>query len=490
MAGLNWVDQTIFTGDNLDVMRGLNSETVDLIYLDPPFCSDEEYEAPIGSPAEGASFKDFWDYDDVRQEEYGLLAEEEPNVGAIIHAAGLVGGKKRKAYLTMMSSRLLEMRRLLKPDGSIFLHCNDYANSYLRLVMDGIFGAARFKNAIRWKRTSSRSDAKRFGCITDTILYYSNSDKATWNPVYQPHDPEYVKKSYRHDFGDGKGPAQLDQLTGPGLRDGESGQPWRGIDPGERGNHWRTPTKGGMSNYIIEHNLIPGWPEAYPSLHQRLDLLDRAGLIYWPGKQGGMPRLKRYLASTKGNAACDMITDIPPLAAQSREYVGYPTQKPLKLLNRLIEAASSPGDMVLDPFCGCATACVSAFDLKRQWVGIDISPKAAELVAERLGREFGFFGQINDRTDIPKRTDVGKILPKHAHKPALYGKQEGNCIGCKAHFEYRQITVDRIWPEARGGQDNIENLQLLCFHCNAIKNKGTMAEFRARLKERGIGQNQ
>ena len=123
--------------------------------------------------------------------------------------------------------------------------------------------------------------------------------------------------------------------------------------------------KAAMSNYIIEHNLIPGWPEAYPSLHQRLDLLDRAGLIYWPGKQGGMPRLKRYLASTKGKAACDMITDIPPLAAQSREYVGYPTQKPLKLLNRLIEAASNPGDMVLDPFCGCATACVSAFDLKR-----------------------------------------------------------------------------------------------------------------------------
>ena len=178
-----------------------------------------------------------------------------------------------KAYLTMMGSRLLEMRRLLKPDGSIFLHCNEYANSYLRLVMDGIFGAKRFKNEIIWKRTSSRSDAKRFGHIHDTIFYYANGDKPKWNPVYQPHDPEYIKRNYRHDFGDRRGPTQLADLTASGLRDGESGQPWRGVDPSERGNHWRTPTQGGMSDYIIEHNLISGWPDAYPSLHQRLELL-------------------------------------------------------------------------------------------------------------------------------------------------------------------------------------------------------------------------
>ena len=240
-----------------------------------------------------------------------------------------------------------------------------------------------------------------------------------------------------------------------------------------------------MSDYIIQNNLIPSWPDAYPSVHQRLDALDVAGLIYWP-QSGSMPCLKRYLSSTKGNAACDVITDIPPLSARSKEYLGYPTQKPLKLVNRFIEGASNPDDVVLDPFCGCATACVSAFELKRQWIGIDISPKASQLVSERLGDAFGFFGQINHRTDIPKRTDVGKILPKQAHKQILYGKQQGDCAGCDTHFEYRNLTVDRIIPEKRGGQNNIDNLQLLCGHCNSLKGAGTMADLRVKLRNLGV----
>ena len=147
----------------------------------------------------------------------------------------------------------------------------------------------------------------------DVILYYGNSDKTTWNPVYQPHDPEYLENNYKHDDGDGRGRWRLADLTASGPRDGESGEPWRGIDPAKNGNHWRTPTQGGMSDYIIQNNLIPSWPDAYPSVHQRLDALDIAGLIYWP-QSGSMPCLKRYLASTKGNAACDVITDIPPLS--------------------------------------------------------------------------------------------------------------------------------------------------------------------------------
>ena len=488
MTKPNWANQTIFTGDNLDIMRGLNGDTVDLIYLDPPFCSDEDYAAPIGSEAAGAAFEDYWDLDDVEEEEHGLLAEKEPALYAAIHAAGLTSSSSMKAYLIMMSSRLLEMRRILKPNGSIFLHCDDHAGNYLGMVMDSIFGSKNFKNEIIWKRTSSRSDAKRFGRIHDKIFYYGNGGTTTWNPVYTPLDPGYVKKFYRNDDGDGRGRWQLDQLTASGPSGGESGEPWRGVDPTDRGNHWRTPTKGGMSDYIIEHSLIAGWPDAYPSVHQRLDALDEAGLIHWPKKKGGMPRLKRYLESTKGNAACDLITDIPNLSPKSKEYLGYPTQKPLKLVGRFIAAASNPGDVVLDPFCGCATACVSAYHLGRQWIGIDLSSKAAELVAIRLQDDFPLDRHnIIVRDDIPKRKDIGHVTKnKQDHKPFLYGKQEGNCAGCGTHFEYKNLTVDRIIPENKGGQNNVENVQLLCGYCNSVKGDREMAYLRAKLKERAL----
>ena len=484
MSQPNWVNRTMWTGDNLDIMRGMNSESVDLIYLDPPFNSDRNYAAPIGSEAAGAAFKDTWSLDDVDLAWHGEIADQHPALYAIIGASREAHGKGMQSYLIMMGVRLLEMRRLLKPTGSIYLHCDPTASHYLKLLLDAVFGPQSFKNELVWKRTAGRSDAKRFGRVHDTVLFYAKGETTTWNTVWLPHDKEYVERAYRSR--DERGRWQSDQLTASGLRAGESGEPWRGIDPGRVGNHWRTPTQGGMNDYIIRNELIPGWPSKFPSIHSRLDALDAAGLIAWPKRGKGMPRLKRYLESTKGKAAEDVFVDIKRLEAQSKERVGYPTQKPLALLDRIIKASSNVGDMVLDPFCGCATACVAADRLDRQWVGIDLSPLAAKLVRQRIQSEGPLLYDLTHRTDLPRRTDVGQIPHYRTQKHTLFGLQEGICNGCRIVFPFRNFTVDHIIPRSRGGTDHPDNLQLLCAACNSLKGSRTQPELVVELRRQGI----
>ena len=481
----NWRNQTLWTGDNLDIMRGMNSDCVDLIYLDPPFNSNRDYAAPIGSAAAGAAFKDTWTLSDVDLAWHGEIAESEPALYAIIDAAGLSHGKSMKSYLIMMAVRLLEMRRILKPTGSLYLHCDDTASHYLKQVMDSVFGQDNYRNEIIWKRTSGRSDAQKYGRVHDVILLYGKSPKYTWNRQYLAHDPEYVKRAYRNQ--DSLGHWSADRLTASGTRTGESGTPWRGIDPNNVGNHWRTPTKGGMNDFIIERGLIEGWPNAFPGVHARLDALDAAGLIYWPEKDGGMPRLKRYLESTKGTAVEDIFNDIPPVQYQSKENTNYPTQKPLALLERIISASSNEGDMVLDPFCGCATACVAAEKLGRRWAGIDISSNALVQVNNRLRNELGLFSlSVTHRTDIPRRTDLEPVPHYRTQKHTLYGKFEGICQGCLLSFPFRNMTIDHVIPSSRGGTDHIDNLQLLCGACNSVKGNGSNEEFLVKLRGMGL----
>ncbi len=468
-------------------MRGINSDSVDLIYLDPPFNSNKTYEAPIGSEAAGAAFKDSWTLSDIDIAWIGLVAEKDPALSSVIDAAGLAHGKGMKSYLTMMAIRLIEMRRILKKTGSIYLHCDPTASHYLKLVMDCVFGSQNFRNEISWKRTSSHSDAKRFASVSDRLLFYA-ADQSTWHSQHLPLSDAYVARDYRHT--DDRGRYRVDNLTGAGLSGGESGEPWSDYDPGCNGRHWAAPRTGAYAQWI-EENLVPGY-KSIQGVHARLDALSAAGLVDWT--DSGYPRLKRYLAGSKGEAVSDFIGDIQNVNNRSKEHVGYPTQKPLALLDRVIKASSNEDDVILDPFCGCATALVAGEMLGRQWIGIDLSGLALKLVLSRLQKtaddgallDSGRLPEVHHRTDIPQRTDIGKLPPYKTHRHTLYGKQEGLCAGCLHHFPFRNMTVDHIVPQSKGGTDHLDNLQLLCNACNSTKGTIDQAAFVAKLKAQGI----
>ena len=483
----NWVNRTIWTGDNLDIMRGMNGETVDLIYLDPPFNSNEDYSAPIGSDGAIAAFKDTWTLSDVDEAWHGLIAEEEPGLYRIIDMSEHSQGKSLKSYLIMMSVRLLEMRRLLKPTGAVYLHCDTTASHYLKMVMDTVFGDANYRNEISWKRVNGRGDGKRFGRVSDRILYYTKSDRYTWRSVYVK-DPEYVRNHYK--LMDERGLHRLIVLTGPGISRGESGAEWNGYNPTAIRRHWSVPRTGRYAEWI-EANILPGYRNIN-SPHARLDALSEADMIVW--SKNGTPNLKSYADAYRGTKINDIFVDIPQV--RGKEAVGYPTQKPLALLRRLIEASSNPGDIVLDPFAGCATACVAAEALGRQWVGIDLSPVAATLVRRRLASEVGLSGAageraiergvVTHRNDIPRRSDLGKLPSYRTHKRTLFGRQGGICAGCEISFPFRNFTVDHILAQSRGGTDHIDNLQLLCGACNSTKGSRSQEEFIARLRRDGL----
>ena len=405
-------NRTIFEHDNLEILRGMETASADLIYLDPPFNSNKTYEAPIGSDAAGAAFKDSWTMSDVKQEWHDHISDQNQNLYRAIQAAAFTHSENMSAYLIMMSVRMLEMKRILKPTGSIYLHCDDTASHYLKMSMDCIFGVENFKNEIVWCYKASNSPVKnKFRRKHDTILFYSyNSDNATFNNQFMPYDEEYIRKTYRH------------------------------ID--EDGRKYRTHT---------------------------------------PRADGSERRY--YLDEGKGTPVLSWWTDIKGFGTntQSKERCGYPTQKPLALLQRIIKASSNQGDLVLDPFCGCATTCVAAEQLGRQWIGIDISPKAVELVRMRLEKEVGMFGDVHHRTDVPSyNRSVTLVDHREEIVESLYQHQKNICPGCFESFRKRNLTVDHIVPKSKGGSDDISNLQLLCQACNSTKNNGTMEDLAQR----------
>ena len=394
----------LYFGDNLDILRQhVADESVDLIYLDPPFNSNATYNVLFReksgeqSAAQITAFDDTWHWGLESESAYHDVVKDGPKALADLLQAmrSFLGQNDMMAYLTMMAQRMVELHRVLKPIGSIYLHCDPTASHYLKLLLDAVFGIDKFRNEIVWKRTGSHGGSKRWGPIHDTILFYSVSDNYLWNRVYQDYDASYLQKYYR--FEDENGTYQLVSLTGAGTRSGDSGRPWRGIDPTDSGRHWAVP-----NNTL--RTVFPDIDFAELSTQQKLDLLDEAGRVYWP-ERGSVPRQKRYANESPGVPIQDIISDIPPIGAQARERLGYPTQKPEALLERIINASSNEGEVVLDPFCGCGTAIAAAERLNRRWIGIDVTHIAITLIRHRLRDSFGEelrpYSVLGDPKDLP-----------------------------------------------------------------------------------------
>jgi len=325
--------RVIWCGDNLDILPKMPDGGVDLIYIDPPFNSNRNYEVFWGETKEKRSFEDR-------------------------HAS-------TQAYIDFMRPRCVELHRVLKPTGSFYYHCDWHASHYVKVMLDQIFGENGFENEIVWRRTTAHGDTHGFGHVHDILFRYSNGQTPTFNVDFKDYSKEYLDRYfiYEDEFVGTRGKHWRDNLTGGGLRNGETGQPWRGIDPAKigKGRHWVRPP-------------------------QELEKLASDGRIYFSPK-GGVPKLKRYANELKGKPVDSIWEDIPSLGGLSKaakETLGYPTQKPLALLERIIKASSNENDIVLDAFCGCGTALVAAENLKRQWIGIDISPTACRVMAKRL----------------------------------------------------------------------------------------------------------
>jgi len=363
----------LYYGDNLEVLRDyIPAQSVDLIYLDPPFNSRQDYNVLFAekdghrSAAQITAFKDTWEWDEEAARSYEEVVEQGGRVADAMRAfRTLLGGSDMLAYLAMMAPRLVELRRVLKETGSIYLHCDPTASHYLKLLMDGVFGSKFFRNEIIWKRTSSHNDASqgltRFGRSHDSILFYSKAEKPVWNLQYKAYNDSYLDQHYSNKVKDSGRRFKTSDLTAakPG---GDTLYEWKGVKPSQ-GRYWAY-SKANMEQFEAEDRLI------YAA-------------------KSGMPRLKHYLDEMPGVTLSDIWTEIPPINSQAQERLGYPTQKPEALLERILRASSNEGDVVLDPFCGCGTTVQVAQKLNRRWIGIDITHLAIGLIKYRLDTTFG-----------------------------------------------------------------------------------------------------
>jgi DNA modification methylase len=402
------VHNTLFYGDNLDILREhVEDESVDLVYLDPPFNSNANYnllfKAPDGhqSQAQIEAFDDTWHWNPSAEQAFNEVMQSGNSDAAEMLRAmrSFLKENDMMAYLTMMAVRLIELHRVLKPTGSLYLHCDPTASHYLKAMLDAVSGPYNFRSEIIWKRTSSHNSARRWGPIHDTILFYSKSEKFAWNRIAIGYDQKYIKRFYRYEDVNGRR-YRLSDLTGSGIRHGESGRPWNGFDPTSHGRHWAIPTivKDDFAEQETEELSTHGW----------LELFNSRGLIEMTGAGVGWPHVRRNFDRMSGQAPQDVITDIVPLSKRHAERLGYPTQKPLALLKRIISASSNEGDLVLDPFCGCGTTVHAAQILNRRWIGIDVTHLAIHLIQRRL--KDAFPGIRFDLVGEPKDLDGARAL--------------------------------------------------------------------------------
>jgi len=357
----------LYFGDNLTVLREhVKDESVDLIYLDPPFNSDVNYNVLFRSPtgqesdAQVEAFRDSWEWADSARDAYADVIEANGDVALVVTSLKKwLGENAMMAYIVMMAARLIELRRVLKPTGSLYLHCDPTASHYLKLVLDAVFGHEKARSEIIWKRTNARGTKGNWPRLHDTILMYGSEDASFFS---QSAPADKTKLPHTLITGSDGKKYQTFELTGAGVtKEGQSGQPWRDFNPTEMGRHWGNN-------------------------HAQMNTWDLAGLIHWPSN-GGWPRRKAdapFDPEARRVIVGDVWTDIDRLNQTAKERLGYPTQKPLALLDRIIQASSKPGDVILDPFCGCGTSLDSAQKNGRNWIGIDIAHYAMTLIEGRL----------------------------------------------------------------------------------------------------------
>jgi len=417
----------LYYGDNLDILRKhIPDETVDLCYIDPPFNSKRSYNQIynniIGAEdkAQSTAFLDTWGWNARTEQEYNEICANEngsftkQTSDLIIGLYNILGKGSLLAYVISMTLRINEIHRVLKPTGSFYLHCDPTVGHYLKIVLDAIFGYANFRSEIIWRRTSSHNKtSKQYGPIHDVILFYSRSDKFTFHPGTTPYSKAYIAERFK--YNDNRGIYRLSMLTGPGIRNGESGKEWRGFNPTSNGRHWAIPKS--LRSFLTKNCV---------TTLDCLECLYKQELIVFPKKDGGQPVYKQYVGdgvtyqdiwayqpNTEGvlidkNLCID--GDVKYLGNEE-EQLGYPTQKPMGLLERIIKTSSNEGDVVLDAFCGCGTTVAVAQKLGRQWIGVDITYNSISLILKRLTDAYGD-EIMNDITisGIPADIESAKAL--------------------------------------------------------------------------------
>ena len=469
------LNRTLFIADNLPILRGIDSESVDLIATDPPFNKGvKAFEGIVTAGTDKAgkkvSYKDTWTWGDVQAEWTEAIKDDHPNLYAVIQTANVAAGEDMGAFLCWLGVRVLEMHRILKPTGSLYLHIDHTAHAYAKAMMDAVFGREQFRNEIVWKSRQDKGNlaTKQMVRAHDIVLWYVKSEAAHYNVQFLPYDDAYIKQTYKHR--DSRGAYRLLPCTNE---------------------------TGGNKVYAFR-----GVERAWRFQQSRMEAMYQEGLLYQSGPSSPW-QYKKYLAEAEGVKLEDLWNDIP--GSRGKERTGYPTQKPLALYERIIKASSNEGDLVLDPFAGCATTCVAAERLGREWIAIDINREAEDVVRDRLQREAelpreaqSWNRAVHVKKSPPCRTDDGAkaapeltlVSPK-PKAPRLTARElrerlmlsDGmKCQGCgwvPHHADY--LEVDHRVPRSRDGRDDIRNRVLLCAPCNGAKgNKLTLAELRLR----------
>lgn len=478
----DWVNR-LYYGDNLDVIReGIAADTVDLIYLDPPFNSKRDYNLLFKSPkghqseAQIEAFKDSWSWGEQAEREFDeVLHQPNTDVALLMRALrAFLGENDMMAYLTMMANRVLQLHRVLKPTGSLYLHCDPTASHFLKIVLDGVFGQPNFRSEINWRRSGAHSDAKQgrrqYGNVRDVLFFYTKSDAWTWNWVHVPYSVDYLGSEYRHMTSEGRAFKETDLTANkPG---GDVSYEWRvkrlpgGRWEADLDDEHAHPQTG------LEYLGVRPYRGRYWAYSQA-NLADFARAGRLRHRSTGMPRLMQFADEMPGVSLQNDWQDIPP--ALGNESLGYPTQKPLALLERIIEASSDPGDVVLDPFCGCGTAVHAAQKLGRRWIGIDVTHLAISLIEKRLKDAFGdrcAFEVIGTPEDLDAARDLAardkyqfqwwavSLVEAQPFQGRRKGA-DGGIDGLKFFYDVDSPSAEKIVVSVKGGALKADDLRAL-----------------------------